>query len=70
MFLIVLLKRETFSLTERSSNALSQEKSVIAFFHSIRVRVLVMPDFPLIWWRIVNLKVTFCINYLMMAIWM
>ena len=32
MFLIVLLKREPFSSTERSSNSLSQEKSVIAFF--------------------------------------
>ena len=32
MFLIVLLKRETFSSTEKFTNGLFQEKSVIAFF--------------------------------------
>ena len=31
-------------------------------FYSIRVRILVMTDFPFIWWRIVNLKFELCIK--------
>ena len=37
------------------------------FFYSIWVRISVMPDFPFIWWRIVNLKFKFSVNYLMMT---
>ena len=54
----------------RPSQKLFPKKNLWFVFYSIRICILVMPVFPFILWRVVNLKFKFCVNYLVMTIWM
>ena len=64
------IKKRDFFINRKVFKCPFPRKICDCFFYNIRVCIFLMPDFPFIWWRIVNLEFKFCMNYLMMTIWM
>ena len=59
------IKKRDFFINKKVFKCNFPRKICNCLFYNIRVRILVIPDFPFIWWSLVNLKFEFCVNYLM-----